>query len=167
MSIFVSQPHKRVRRLSGLGAYAELAPYAEVARMSAMAPTPMYHHAGRATGTAPMAPMSMRYASPPQRTARMRGLGQLVDPRSLRMSTSLPSIQSLSPAAVQQMQQTVHQQVASQQANLVTFDTSSSGDAQPMPTASFTIEGALPGGVALLLGGALGLLGASMIFGGK
>ena len=106
---------------------------------------------------------------------RMRGLGDAtLDPsvnRQLGRQLASPpattaAIQNLSPASLQQMQQAVHQQVSSQQGNLVTFDPTQD-TAQPMPSASFSVEGALPGGVAFLLAGALGLLGASFVFGGK
>ena len=97
----------------------------------------------------------------------MRGLGdgeQIVGPidaRTLRMGPALPS--TIHPQAIQQIQDTMAARVAPLVMPSSTDIPVDGATAMP----SLSIEGALPGGVAFLLAGALGLLGASFMFGGK
>lgn len=273
MSIFVSQPHKRVRRLSGLGAYAALAPEIQrrgsgafldndvcdyealVQRIAAelgvlgqyqgkpalamqdaaiyahelyetycangtvdvnvtygqgswwwpgnwgrrrrhhrgggghhsaphvghprdMVATPVRHSMAPSAMHARPMPMSRSASHATSMHARPvgvsrhghKGLGDVNASTALTLQRQLQSGRSprpvtTSPQSIAEMQARATATLAPQMTWTPGTWDGSDGPA-PMPS-SFTVEGALPGGVAFLLAGALGLLGASFVFGGK
>lgn len=104
----------------------------------------------------------------------MKGLGdgeQILGPLNrgnLGIGPSTPRVVT-QPQSLQQIQQRVQQTLASQVTSTPgTWDGTEDGTGSIPFTSSMpslSLEGALPGGVAFLLAGALGLVGASFIFG--
>lgn len=178
MSIFVTQPRVR-RSLSGLGAYATMLPSirSSASPMQAMARASAMH--AEAARSPSHAARSMRAAEvrmnaqPTPMQIVATGMGDLAFQRMLQSGSST-GVARIVQSGVTQQVSTQSRTSADAVAAMSTTGTGTlcedpaTGELVPCSgTTAFSVEGALPGGIALVLAAAVGLTIMSMVLGKK